>query len=145
MQDALDNVLSHRNLTTVIIAHRLSTIRNADIIAVIVKGKIVETGTHEELMAAETGYYRNLVEKQEGGGDKSSLSSSRNTSSSSLAQMDEEGNPVDAGLLSSASGVPHLQFKDVTFAYPTRPKKKIFDGFNLSINKGETVALVGPR
>ena len=145
VQDALDNVLSHRNLTTVIIAHRLSTIRNADIIAVIVKGKIVETGTHDELLVAETGYYRNLVDKQEGGGDKSSFNSSRNSSSSSLDKLDDEGNRVDPGKLSSMSGVPHLEFKNVTFAYPTRPKKKIFDGFNLSINQGETVALVGPR
>lgn len=145
VQDALDNVLSHRNLTTVIIAHRLSTIRNADIIAVIVKGKIVETGTHNELLAAETGYYRNLVEKQEGGGDMSAMNSSRNSSSSSLAKMDDSGNEVDPGKLSSASGVPHLNFKDVTFAYPSRPRKKIFDCFNLSINLGETVALVGPR
>lgn len=143
VQDALDNVLSHRSLTTVIIAHRLSTIRSADMIAVIVKGTIVETGTHDELLAAETGYYRNLVEKQEGGGDRSSMNSSRNSSSSSLAKMGEEGK-VDPGKLSSMSGVPHLEFKNVTFAYPTRPNKNIFDDFNLSINRGETVALVGP-
>jgi len=145
VQDAIDNVLSHRSLTTVTIAHRLSTIRNADIIAVIVKGQIVETGTHEELLEAETGYYRNLVEKQEGGGDNSSLNSSRNSSSGSLANLDSDENVEDPGMISSKTGVPHLQFKNVTFAYPTRPKKKIFDNFSMSINVGETVALVGPR
>ena len=41
-------------------------------------------------------------------------------------------------------GVPHIQFKNVKFAYPTRPKKMIFDGFNLDIEQGSTVALVGP-
>ena len=121
---------------------RLSTIRNADIIAVIAKGKIVETGTHDELMEAETGYYRNLVEKQEGGGDKGSLASSRNSSATSLASMDKEQTQKE---VVAGNGVTQLDFKDVHFAYPTRPNKKIFSGFNLSIKRGETVALVGPR
>ncbi|CAB9525108.1 Leptomycin B resistance protein pmd1 [Seminavis robusta] len=149
VQDALDNVLSHRNLTTVVIAHRLSTIRNADIIAVIVKGRIVETGTHEELMLAETGYYRNLVEKQEGPDRGSSLASSRNSSSNSLAEMDADdqntnGNNMNGESINKPMGAPVLEFKGVQFAYPTRPNKKIFAGFDLAIHRGETVALVGP-
>lgn len=135
--------MSHRNITTVVIAHRLSTIRNADIIAVIVKGTIVETGTHDALMTAETGYYRNLVEKQEGGGEKSFSMSSRNSSSSSIANMDS---PDVAPKSVTAEGeIPHLNFKNVRFAYPTRPYKNIFNNFSLEIKKGETVALVGPR
>ena len=124
--------------------HRLSTIRNADIIAVIAKGKIVETGTHDELMEAETGYYRNLVEKQDGGG-KDSLASSRTSSTASLSDLDKEAVALKEMTLDNDSGVPQLNFKDVYFAYPTRPKKNIFSGFNLSIKRGETVALVGPR
>ena len=49
--------------TTVLISHRVSTARNADQIAVLVGGKIVELGTHEELLARE-GYYTGLFEKQ---------------------------------------------------------------------------------
>ncbi|UJR24177.1 hypothetical protein I4U23_027143 [Adineta vaga] len=56
VQEALDK--AQQNRTTVIIAHRLSTIQNADVICVIHKGKLVEKGTHEELIAQNGRYYR---------------------------------------------------------------------------------------
>jgi subfamily B ATP-binding cassette protein MsbA len=49
--------------TTVAIAHRLSTIKNADEICVLHDGKIVERGTHEELLNID-GYYKKLHEMQ---------------------------------------------------------------------------------
>ena len=49
--------------TSFVIAHRLSTIRQADVILVVKDGKIVESGRHEELMAAK-GYYYNLYTRQ---------------------------------------------------------------------------------
>ena len=55
VQEALDKAREGR--TTIIIAHRLSTIQNADSIAVIYKGKVLEQGTHEELMAKKGAYY----------------------------------------------------------------------------------------
>lgn len=68
VQAALDNLLSQsRGITTVIIAHRLRTVRNADAIAVVNDGKIVELGSHNELMKSPTGYYRRMVEKSLGG------------------------------------------------------------------------------
>ena len=55
VQEALDKAREGR--TSIVIAHRLSTIYNADCIAVIKGGKIVELGTHSELMAKKAIYY----------------------------------------------------------------------------------------
>ncbi|KAM7254078.1 hypothetical protein ACFE04_031760 [Oxalis oulophora] len=63
VQEALDRVMVGR--TTVVVAHRLSTIRNADVIAVVQEGKIVETGSHDELMSNPNSCYASLVQLQE--------------------------------------------------------------------------------
>ena len=62
VQDAINNLMTNR--TSIVIAHRLSTIRHADEIIVLQKGKIVERGNHEQLLA-QNGFYRKLVEMQE--------------------------------------------------------------------------------
>ena len=58
VQEALEELMNNR--TSVIIAHRLSTIREADKIIVLEKGKVVESGSHSELMNNEEGLYRYL-------------------------------------------------------------------------------------
>ncbi|CAH2045071.1 unnamed protein product [Thlaspi arvense] len=63
VQEALDNASLGR--TTIVIAHRLSTIRNADLIYVVHNGRIVETGSHEELMENLNGQYTSLVRLQQ--------------------------------------------------------------------------------
>ncbi len=63
VQDAINNMMQNR--TSIVIAHRLSTIRHANEIIVLQKGRIVERGTHDQLMALEGGFYRKLVEMQE--------------------------------------------------------------------------------
>jgi subfamily B ATP-binding cassette protein MsbA len=62
VQDAINKMMQNR--TSIVIAHRLSTIRHADEIIVLQKGKIVERGTHAELIT-QNGFYRKLVEMQE--------------------------------------------------------------------------------
>ncbi|CAI9110011.1 OLC1v1009967C1 [Oldenlandia corymbosa var. corymbosa] len=63
VQEALGRVMVNR--TTVVVAHRLSTVRNADMIAVIHGGKIVEKGTHSELIEDPEGAYSQLIHMQE--------------------------------------------------------------------------------
>jgi len=56
IQSAIDTVI--RGRTSLVIAHRLSTVRNADLILVVMDGRIVEQGTHAQLLAARGHYYR---------------------------------------------------------------------------------------
>ena len=67
VQDALDRVSTNR--TTLVIAHKLATVKNADNIAVMSMGYVVEQGTHEELLM-KNGHYAALVAAQDLGGDK---------------------------------------------------------------------------
>jgi ABC-type multidrug transport system fused ATPase/permease subunit len=58
VEEALEELLQGR--TTLIIAHRLSTVRRADTVVVLDAGRIVETGSHEELLEREDGMYAKL-------------------------------------------------------------------------------------
>ena len=62
VQKALDNLMANR--TVFVIAHRLSTIHNADRIAVLNEGNLVELGSHDELIKKEDGRYKHLYEMQ---------------------------------------------------------------------------------
>lgn len=69
IQDAMDRLMENR--TSFIIAHRLSTIKNADKILVIDAGKIIEEGTHNELISNTNGYYYTLYKQFESEGEVS--------------------------------------------------------------------------
>ena len=62
VQEALDRLM--KNKTSVIIAHRLSTVRNANKIAFLNEGKVLELGSHEELMNLSSGSYKKFVKQQ---------------------------------------------------------------------------------
>jgi ABC-type multidrug transport system fused ATPase/permease subunit len=66
VQDSIDQLQQSKMQTTIVIAHRLTTIMNADKIAVIDKGEVVEIGKHDELLALN-GLYSQLWNKQRGG------------------------------------------------------------------------------
>jgi ABC-type bacteriocin/lantibiotic exporter with double-glycine peptidase domain len=73
--DVLTERIVERNLnalacTQIIIAHRLSTIRHADVILVLDEGRLVESGSHEELLARR-GYYAQLIQSQLASGEVS--------------------------------------------------------------------------
>lgn len=62
VQEALQRLMKNR--TTLVIAHRLATVKNADVILVVHEGRIVQTGTHEELVAKPEGLYYQLLQRQ---------------------------------------------------------------------------------
>ncbi|KAG1339955.1 hypothetical protein G6F62_005599 [Rhizopus arrhizus] len=63
VQTAIDNIIEEGGRTTITIAHRLSTIQNADLICVVKKGRVIEQGTHWELLKLK-GVYSDLVYQQ---------------------------------------------------------------------------------
>lgn len=62
LQDAINTVMEGR--TSIVVAHRLSTVRNADCILVIKEGRLIESGTHDELLKIPDGFYKMLYNSQ---------------------------------------------------------------------------------
>lgn len=150
VQRGLSEDAAESGRTTVVVAHRLSTIRNADSICYVANGQIVEQGSHDELMSCSTGYYRSLVEKQEANDTSSSSSLTEEThpdevETTHFSDMLDLGETDLGKMLGGADETPLLlKFRDVKFAYPTRPEKLVLNNFNLDIHLGETVALCSP-
>ena len=137
VQGAIDTVLSVSQATTFVIAHRLSTIKNADVIVTVKEGRVVEQGTHDDLLERE-GLYFDLYTKQNkhGSGSGSRTSFSNNLAGLSMKQQ-QLGTNVKSGTKYE------LEFRNVSFEYPSRPGMTVLSDFNLGIEKGKTIALVG--
>eukprot|EP01018_Ginkgo_biloba_P022724 Gb_08707 [translate_table: standard] len=105
VQDALDQASLGR--TTVVIAHRLSTIRNADLIAVVQAGHVVESGSHEDLIQREHGAYAALVKLQ------NRTANSADVREGDIARASRESNGSRVSRTSSAAsdklGVGHVE------------------------------------
>jgi len=153
VQGALDKLLESSDMTTIVVAHRLSTIKNADVIAVMEDGRVVEQGSHNELLARNA-KYKQLVDAQTG--TAVSAPTSEEPRKDDVGTIDDklvkntaqgtffedtllESEPQSTDLTQSAQ----LVFRNVHFAYPTRSRNMVFRGLNLTVQRGETLAIVG--
>ncbi len=84
VQAALDKVSEGR--TTIIVAHRLSTILNANVILTLRNGKVVESGTHSELMALKGAYYEQVIRQQTGVVDSKKLKKAEDKKEEMIAE-----------------------------------------------------------
>jgi ABC-type multidrug transport system fused ATPase/permease subunit len=120
-----------------VIAHRLSTIKSADIIAVVQDGQIVESGSHDDLLA-KRGKYFQLVEAQK-------PKPTAKVSDESITPSSHTPNASEHGFQAAYSGRSKLvDIQHCHFSYPSRPGAVVFSNFNLTVYAGETLALVGP-
>lgn len=126
MQAALDRVAQGR--TTITIAHRLSTIKKADRIVVLKKGKVVETGTHESLIA-EQGVYNGLVEAQ-----KLSLGEPTEASDETAETADEEDS-----LTREKSRAKSVAAGGEEEKGPKEKKRNLFNSFGLFFYESKNV------
>ncbi|XP_060672571.1 ABC transporter B family member 9 [Ziziphus jujuba] len=101
VQDALERVMENR--TTIVVAHRLTTIRNADIIAVVHQGKLVEKGTHDELIKDSEGAYSQLVHLQEGAHETEGAQASNSDFKTMSFEMDKSVVRSGSSMRSSTS------------------------------------------
>ncbi|KFK30733.1 hypothetical protein AALP_AA6G020200 [Arabis alpina] len=121
VQEALDKVMVNR--TTVIVAHRLTTVRNADMIAVIHRGKIVEEGSHSELLKDHEGAYSQLIRLQEINKEPKQSENSNGSRDGSISVGSSRGNSrrhddsvSDIGLLTAQENtqLPQEQSQNVS-------------------------------
>ncbi|CAN1292868.1 ABC transporter B family member 21 [Linum perenne] len=152
VQEALDRIMVSR--TTVIVAHRLSTIKNADTIVVIHRGKMVEKGSHSELLKDPEGAYSQLIRLQEinkwsGNEDQEGSSNSRKSFSVSFGIP--TGNNITGNVVEDASDeaspptvkdAPNVSIKRL--AYLNKPEiPMLFVGTIAAIGNGVTFPIFG--
>lgn len=120
VQEALDRIMVNR--TTVIVAHRLSTVRNADMIAVIHRGKMVEKGSHLELVKDPNGAYAQLIHLQEVNKELEQVASDQNKTEitmESFRQSSQRGSLLRSLSRGSSAGNSSRHSFSVSFGLPT--------------------------
>jgi len=95
VQAAIDKLMESREHTCIVIAHRLSTIRNADKIAFIANGGVVEQGTHEELIAKPHGRYKRLFDSSKRDTAMTSANFLAVPTAKTNGEDDEEGEEIN--------------------------------------------------
>ncbi|KAM7471471.1 hypothetical protein LguiA_009654 [Lonicera macranthoides] len=168
VQDALNHVSLGR--TTIIIAHRLSTLRNADLIAVIQCGQVIESGSHDQLTQNKRSAYSTMIEPRheshkqswyvvialftsgfltaasaETGSTTVDLSKGINALKSALMILERKSkiNPDKQDDIKPKIVDRNIEFREVDFFYPTRPKQMILKSLNLRVDVRQVVTLVG--
>ena len=147
MQDALANLMMNR--TSFVIAHRLSTIRRADAIIVLERGRIVEMGRHDELLARPSGTYATLYQMQLLGGPEG-RASARGRAELRLRPRDGLG---DQAMIKSMTGFASVTREDdrATIAVTIRALNHRYLDLQLRVPQSlaaietEVRALVGKR
>ncbi|KAF4370235.1 hypothetical protein CsatB_005808 [Cannabis sativa] len=119
VQEALDRIMVNR--TTVVVAHRLSTVRNADSIAVIHRGKMVEKGSHDELVKDPEGAYSQLIRLQEVNKESEQTGDQNKTeiSTESFRQSSQRGSIIRSLSRGSSIGNSSRHSFSVSFGLPT--------------------------
>ncbi|CAM8986311.1 unnamed protein product [Rhodiola kirilowii] len=118
VQEALDS--ASRGRTTIIVAHRLSTIRNANLIAIVQNGQVIESGTHHDLLQNTTGTYSSLIHLQQQQSQQQEI-----TPHQASSQPDQNTNTLSASpilhSLKSSSSDQHQPISKVKYS----PQKKL--------------------
>ncbi|KAL3833184.1 hypothetical protein ACJIZ3_007920 [Penstemon smallii] len=129
VQEALDKAAMGR--TTITIAHRLSTIRNADLIAVVQNGQVMEIGSHDDLIEDDRGLYTSLIRLQQTEKSKEYVNANSITKSSSITNTSthntssrrlslvSRSNSANSGPLSRGLDMPIVSRDDQVFPAPS--------------------------
>ncbi|EYU28160.1 hypothetical protein ABFS82_13G089300 [Erythranthe guttata] len=138
VQYALEKVMPDR--TTVVVAHRLSTVKNAHLIAVLHAGKLVEQGTHDDLIQIPDGAYHQLLYMQEG---------NKSGHINIVAKLDPISNKTDSSIMSSgkklskrfSSSIGSLSNRCFSFGHDTKTTDEAVEIYETDVKNEKNVSI----
>ena len=135
VQKALDNICK-KNITTIVIAHRLSTIKNSDLIYAMKGGKIVEKGTHKELLELN-GYYAGLIKDQLAEDEIKIIENIEDNDKEDIIDNEEINNDINVGV-NTNNNLDSNEHDDINKSYTNSKSESFINKKNLKyINKKE--------